>query len=111
MAVLRFQPHTLLYEENEGGHIDEATGDYIKGTSKWIPYCRCDAVPNGKAETITTPDGKVQTYSYTICNLPNDCRKFKYGDKIRIDFYYGSETVEFKVLGFHRYQLQCKIWV
>jgi hypothetical protein len=24
---------------------------------------------------------------------------------------YGNEVKEFTVLGFHRYQLQCKIWV
>lgn len=111
MAVLNFKPHTLEYEVKEGGHVDKTTGDYIKGSSKWLPYCRCDAVPNGKANTITIPDGSVQTYSYTISNLPKDCREFKYGDKIRISFYNGSETKEFTVLGFHRYQLQCKIWV
>ena len=31
MAVLNFKPHTLEYEVKEGGHVDKATGDYIKG--------------------------------------------------------------------------------
>jgi hypothetical protein len=37
---------------------------------------------------------------------------FEFGDRIRIHFFGKDDDVrEFKVLGFHRYQLQCKLWV
>lgn len=64
----------------------------------------------GKANVITIPDGSAKNYSYTIYNLPRACRDFEYGDKIRVKLF-GNEVKEFVVLGFHRYQLQCKIWV
>lgn len=144
MAVLSFSAHTLSYKQEEG-YRDQETGDYIKSNSKWIEdYCACDIVPAGKANEIQIPDGTIETYSYTISNLPVSCREFQYGDRVRIKLYgndlnkdredvnFSSEgkwilangTVlgregehteylvrEFKVLGFHRYQLQCKLWV
>ena len=81
MAVLDFAAHSLDYQEVTPGHVDDATGDYVKGTSAWVEdYCKC--------------------------------REFKYGDRIRIKFFRNPDDVrEFKVLGFHRYQKQCKMWV
>lgn len=145
MSVLNLSAHTLSYKE-ETGYRDFETGDYIKGETKWVEdYCACDIVPAGKANSIQIPDGTVETYSYTISNLPTTCREFQYGDKIRIKLYgndynrdkdfsffaLGDKWIlskdsmlgkkenehktylvrEFKVLGFHRYQLQCKLWV
>ena len=110
MAVLDFVAHTLDYMHVTEGYEDE-NGDWHKGTKEWVEnYCKCDIVPAGKANIITIPDGTTQNYSYAIYNLPRTCRKFEYGDTIRIKLY-GQEEREFKVLGFHRYQLQCKIWV
>lgn len=113
MAVLDFAAHTLDYLAVIEGHVDRATGDYIDGSEEWIEcYCKCDIVPAGKANEIAIPDGQVDTYSYIIYNLPRSCRTFKYGDKIRIKFYgSNSEVREFYVKGFHRYQMQCKLWV
>lgn len=110
MGVLNFAAHTLDYKIVKQGYEDEK-GDWHKGDEKWVEdYCRCDIVPAGKANVITIPDGTTQNYSYTIYNLPRTCRKFEYGDTIRIKLY-GQDSMEFKVLGFHRYQLQCKVWV
>ena len=113
MAVLDLAAHTLEYLVNANGYVDEETGDYIKGSSTWVEnYAKCDLVPAGKANTITLPDGQVEPYSYTIYNLPRDCREFAYGEKIRIKMSGNQNDVrEFSVKGFHRYQLQCKIWV
>lgn len=110
MALLDFAAHTLSYKEVEAGHEDE-NGDWVQGSERWVEgYCKCDIVPAGKANVITIPDGTTQTYSYSIYNLPRACRKFEYGDTIKIKLY-GQEEKVFKVLGFHRYQLQCKMWV
>lgn len=110
MGVLNFAAHTLDYKIVAPG-CDDKNGDWHKGEEKWVEnYCKCDIVPAGKANVITIPDGTTQNYSYTIYNLPKACRKFEYGDTIRIKLY-GQDSMEFKVLGFHRYQLQCKVWV
>ena len=110
MSVLDFSPHVLDYLVRGKGYTNE-DGDFIMDSDTWVEdYCKCDVVPAGKANTITTIDGQVEPYSYTIYNLPRYCRKFKYGDKVRIKFF-GCEKKEFTVKGFHRYQLQCKMWV
>ena len=113
MSVLNLAPHILDYLEVVPGHDDEETGDYIKGSETWVEgYCKCDIVPAGKADTITTPDGQVEPYSYTIYNLPRDCRKFTYGEKVRVKMFGKDDEVEeFVVKGFHRYQMQSKMWV
>jgi len=114
MAVLDFAAHILCYLSSDSeGHVDRETGDYVDGKEKWIDnYCRCDIVPAGQANQISIPDGQVETYSYTIYNLPRSCREFKYGDRIRVKMYGNDDDVrEFTVKGFHRYQMQCKIWV
>lgn len=112
MAVLDFAAHFLDYQILTGGGEDPKTGDYIDGKRTWVNDAyRCDIVPAGKANQISIPDGAVQTYSYTVYNLPNDCREFQYGDKIRISFYGKRPGKVFTVLGFHRYQHQCKVWI
>lgn len=104
MAVLNMAPHHLSYKSATEGYDDE-NGDWVNGTEYWIEnYCKCDCVPAGKANVISLPDGSVQSYSYTVY-LPKKCRDFEYGDIVRIN------GKDFKVLGFHRYQLQCKIWI
>lgn len=110
MALLDFAAHTLDYLHVTDGYEDD-NGDYVEGSEEWVEnYCKCDIVPAGKANVITIPDGSAKNYSYTIYNLPRACRDFEYGDKIRVKLF-GNEVKEFVVLGFHRYQLQCKIWV
>lgn len=113
MPVLDFSAHVLGYITETEGYRDKETGDWVSGKEQEVEsYCQCDIIPNGKANSIPIPDGSVQTYSYTIYNLPRNCREFHYGDKITICFFGKQEDKKtFKVLGFHRYQLQCKIWV
>ncbi|WHX12242.1 hypothetical protein QMY64_13785 [Phocaeicola dorei] len=55
-------------------------------------------------------DGIIRKYSYEVCNIPANCRAFTIGDRVKISLLGGIER-EFEVKGFHRYQLQCKIWV
>ena len=114
MAVLDLSAHVLEYlEAVSEGHNDRTTGDWVAGTEQWVTdYCKCDIVPAGQANTIPIPDGQVETYSYTIYGLPSSCRDFKYGDRIRVKMFGSNDDVrEFTVKGFHRYQMQCKIWV
>ena len=112
MSVIDFSAHRLTYQIMARGHEDPETGDYVQGETNWSTESyKCDIVPAGRANTIPIPDGSVQDYSYTIYNLPRDCQEFQYGDKIKLQFYGKGDGKIFKVLGFHRYQHQCKIWI
>lgn len=107
MAVLVMKKHRLSYLCQTDGYEDE-NGDYHEGTSEWRGYIPCNAVPAGKAAERTFEDGKVRAYSYTV-NLNIDF-DLKIGDRVQIEFGDGKVR-QFGVKGFHRYQLQCKIWV
>lgn len=97
----------LSYLVTEDGYEDE-NGDYHEGSSEWRGYIPCNAVPAGKAAERTFEDGKVRAYAYTV-NLETDI-DFRIGDRVKIEFHEGKVR-EFGVKGFHRYQLQCKLWV
>lgn len=108
MALLDFKRFDLYRLIQSEGYTDE-NGDYHTGEAKWKWCCKCDVVPAGRANEITIPDGTISNYSYIIYNLPVGIRKFEYGDTIKIKLIGGEET-ELHVKGFHRYQLQSKIW-
>ena len=128
MSVLQLKPHRLSYLVEEGGYTD-TNGDYHKGTSRWEGNIRCDAVPAGASNEMQFEDGVTRKYSYTIY-LPKDCRSFAVGEKVKISFSklitrdvngqlrlanrkvrFINKDYEFDVKGFHRYQMQCKLWV
>ena len=106
------KPHRLEVFHITEGYEDE-NGDYHNGTKEWVEVCKCDVVPAGESNEITTPDGVVQQYAYTIY-LPKGTREFHTGETVRIIFN-GTGTLqekrEFSVKGFHAYQHQCKMWV
>lgn len=108
MAILKRKAYRLEYLSEGTGDYDE-NGDYQPGKSEWIDCGRCDAVPAGKDNTIQLPDGMLDTYSYTVRDLPKDCREFHDGEKIRLSGL-GMEPKIMVVKGFARYQHQCKIW-
>ncbi|WP_293528302.1 hypothetical protein, partial [Prevotella sp.] len=84
-------------------------GNYHQGKTEWKFCCTCDVVPAGEANKLVTSDGSIDYYSYEVHNLPVGIEKFSYGDFIKLEIL-GAEEVIIKVKGFHRYQLQCKIW-
>lgn len=101
-------PHTLSYLVASEGYEDD-NGDWHEGESGWSEPIKCHAVPAGKANEITFADGTTSTYSYTVGRLAPDCREFQIGEKVKLNVL-GIER-EFTVKGFHRYQLQSKLWV
>ncbi len=108
MSVIELIPHTLRYLNVTESYKDE-NGDWHEGFKEWSDPIECHAVPSGAANEITFPDGTTCTYSYTVGRLSPDCREFKIGEKVMLNVC-GLER-EFQVKGFHRYQLQSKIWV
>ena len=108
MAVLQTKPHRLSYLVQGSWYID-SNGDYHNGKETWEGNIRCDAVPAGASNEMQFDDGVTRKYSYTVY-LPKNCKDFVVGERVRI-LLYGSTEREFDVKGFHRYQMQCKLWV
>lgn len=108
MAVFNKNPHQLSYLVTTSGYEDD-NGDYHEGENHWEGCMPCDAVSAGKAEEKEFEDGVVRSYSYTVY-LPSDCRTFTIGDRVKLGLIGGIQK-EFEVKGFHRYQLQCKMWI
>lgn len=99
-----------VYHFSQTESFEDENGDWHEGEGVWItPPVLCDAAPNGKADSISLDDGTTHVYSYTIYTKPG-IEPFKVGDRLLLEKYLGN-TEEFKVLGFHAYQHQCKIWV
>lgn len=108
MSVIGLKPHLLSYRVVTEGHEDD-NGDWHEGSSEWSDPLQCHAVPAGRANEITFADGTTSTYTYTVGRLDPDCREFKIGEDVRLMVC--GLVREFTVKGFHRYQLQSKLWV
>ncbi len=108
MSLLSFHA-SKLYRQTRADAFTDDDGNYHQGESKWEFCCDCDVVPAGEANKVVIQDGSIDYYSYEVHNLPVGIKKFEYGDFIKL-LILGEEEVIIKVKGFHRYQLQCKIW-
>lgn len=111
MYGISFRPHKLLAVTHVDGGIDE-NGIPSEDTEEFTEMpCRIE--PNGSARQIRFEDGTAHIYSYTVY-LDRDCKAFRVGDKVRLVGLDGEMTdnaKEFRVLGFHRYQLSARLWV
>lgn len=107
MAVINRFPYKMSYLELQGGFTDN-NGDYHEGKPIWSEYMECDIVTNGEAKVISVSDGEQKEYSFVVY-LKTSSKDFLLGEKIRLKFS-ESEVIEKEVLGYRRYQLQCKIW-
>lgn len=108
MSVLDLKPHLLSYLVTTEGYEDD-NGDWHEGSTNWGNPIKCHAVPAGRANEITFADGQTSSYTYTIGRLSPDCREFKIGEDVKLII--DDIEREFQVKGFHRYQLQSKLWV
>ena len=109
MSLLNFHASKLYRQIRSESYTDE-NGDYHPGKVQWEYCCSCDVVPAGEANKIIIPDGSIDYYSYSVYNIPVGTKKFEYGEFVKLAIL-GGEEVILKVKGFHRYQLQCKLWV
>lgn len=109
MPVLKMAPHWLWTQDNDG--YEDEKGNYHSGSEEWSRYVRCDVVPAGQAKEIPLPDGTTKPYSYVIHVYDRKCRDFELGELVRLTMFGKDYETEYEVVGFHRYQHQCKIWV
>ena len=109
MSVIELKPHTLSFLHTSDGYEDD-NGDWHEGQTQWCECgIECHAVAAGSANELTYDDGTTAHYTYTVGRLSPDCREFKIGERVRLHI--GNIVREFTVKGFHRYQLQSKLWV
>ena len=106
--IPQLRPHILQYQVTIGEYEDEI-GDYHPGDSHFEGDIPCRFEPNGKANTIAFEDGKTYVYQYVVY-LNQNCREFEYGDIIRL-LRDGVVVEEKQVQGFHRGQLNARLWV
>lgn len=107
--MVSFRPHTLNLVLSLSGEYN-STGKYIPGGQKVIKGVECRYEPNGRANSIVLQDGKVFIYSYMVY-LDVDCPEISYGDVVELFDKNGNSIGEFTVQGFHRGQLNARIWL
>lgn len=107
--MVSFRPHTLRIRTT-GGHYD-ANRDWIEGESSYSDPIPCRYEPNGQARTITLTDGSAYRYSYMVYLNVNPALVIRYGDWIELTSQDGVVIGEYEVKGFHRGQLDMKVWV
>ena len=110
MPRVSFRPHTLSLLSVGEGHYDDATGDFVPASEEWSDKVPCRFEPNGKARTVPVGEDKDYVYDYTVY-LNVDCPEIGHGQMVRL-FNAQDECIgEFRARGFHRCQLDSKLWV
>ena len=110
--MVQFRPHKLrIVTKGEGSY--DARRNWTEGQTTYSDYIPCRYEPNGAAQTITLPDGTAYRYSYTIYLSVNPNLSIQYGDLVELTSQDGNVISEepFEVKGFHRGQLDMKVWV
>lgn len=110
MKPVRFRPHTLSLLVITGGYQDEATGDFVPGSESWSERIPCRYEPNGKARVVPVGQGKDSVYEYTVY-LNADCPEINFGQQVKLYDENGNEFGQYPAKGFHRGQLDAKLWV
>ena len=108
--MVSFRPHTLrIITRGKGTYL--ANGDWSEGATTYSSPIPCRYEPNGQARTIVLSDGKAYVYSYMVYLCVDPSLNIQYGDIIELTSQDGKIIGEYEVKGFHRGQLDMKIWV
>lgn len=108
--MVSFRPHTLRIITRGNGNYD-SNGDWVESGETLSEPVICRYEPNGRANTITLQDGSVYRYSYMVYLNVDPEFRIRYGDIIELTSQDGITIGRFEVKGFHRGQLDMKIWV
>lgn len=109
--MVQLRPHILKYSVVTAGYDDE-DGNDVGGGSSLSESIPCRYEPNGRAMSIALPDGNGEFYTYSyIVYLDLMCRDFSYGEIIHLYNQSGSKIAEMPCKGFHRGQLNAKLWL
>ena len=110
MFPVSFRPHTLKVVKRGSGSYDK-NRNWVEGSETISGPIPCRYEPNGKANTITLLDGSVYRYSYTVYLSVNPSLDIKFGDFVELTSQDGVFIGRYEVKGFHRGQLDMKVWV
>ena len=110
MIPVSFRPHTLKVITRGKGSYDE-NRNWVESEETVSEEIPCRYEPNGRANTITLEDGTVYRYSYMIYLSVNPSLAIKYGDIVELTSQDGVSIGRYEVKGFHRGQLDMKVWV
>lgn len=109
MALVRFRLHTIrLVTAGTGSYAEN--GDYIPAADTLSDPIPCRYEPNGRARTIPFGDDKGYVYDYTIY-LNTDCPDIAYDQPLKLYDKDGVCIGDYRCKGFHRGQLDAKLWV
>lgn len=92
----------------DGSYDDN--GDFVESEAQYGCWIPCRYEPNGKAQSISLGDGRIFLYNYTVY-LDRFSPEFAFGDMVEIKDQFGKKLGDYQVQGFHRGQLNCKLWV
>lgn len=110
MAIVSFRPHKLrLIRKGEGAY--GPNGDWVEAAEEVALEAPCRYEPNGAARTIMLQDGQEYKYSYMVYLNVNPSISIEYGDIIELVSQDGLSMGRYEVKGFHRGQLDMKVWV
>lgn len=108
--MVTFRPHTLVLKQSREGHY-EANGDWQQGSVARSGRIPCRFEPNGRAESISLPDGTNYQYHYTVYLNPDVSINPRYGDIVELFAQDGRSQGDYEVKGVHKFQLGLRIWV
>lgn len=109
MGIVSFRPHSLQLLEFSSGHYD-ANGDWQEGIETASEDIECRYEPNGKANVVPIGEGKNAEYSYMVY-LNTDCPDIPFGTRVELFDACHKSIGIYSSLGFHRGQLDAKLWV
>lgn len=107
--MVDFRPHTLTLTMTLPGSYD-STGRFFPGGADVIEGIPCRYEPNGRARSIALEDGSLYMYSYMVY-LDTDCPEISFGDEVELFDQSGVSKGKFTAHGFHRGQLDSKLWL
>ena len=107
--MIDFRPHTLRVVSFIKGETAD-NGDYSGDKPNLSDQIPCRYELSNKANTIALPDGKAFAYSLIVYLDLSDV-DYPYGTTIQLFDKNGNKAFEKQIQGFHRGQLNMKLWV
>lgn len=109
MSLVSFRPHVLKTITFTDGYYDE-NRDFHPGTEVFSDPIACRYEPNGAARVVPVGEGQNAVYSYMVY-LDVTCPEIPFGTRLELYDKEGQSIGIFSSLGFHRGQLDSKLWV
>ena len=109
MSLVSFRPHTLRILRFTEGYYDN-NGDYHAGVEVSSDAIACRYEPNGMAKVVPVGEGRNTVYNYMVY-LDTSCPEIPFGTRLELYNQEDASLGVFSSLGFHRGQLNAKLWV